>query len=566
MRQKKFLSLITLILLVGLFPLIANAQSTAVPDWVKNNALWWAEGKISEQEYLNAIQFLLDEGIINLESSSEKPKNIVPSSIASDNDRVQYYIVTLSSGDFVDEHTFTTISSVAPTLREVGFNSLISLDSLPSKDKTELYKLISRYINPGARPQPIDIKVELVTGDGTVIVTEDWGVCEAVGYSTYTQDKRIFFQFSQKQQIEIRDSAQFKCAGVQIIVYDPDDPKKYDISSLNPIPSDNDRVQSFLVHFFDGDIRQVRSFNTFATFSPSIDRVDNEYVTITAPGNPFAETPQFFLESLPSKDKQEYYYFLSKYINPVRTPEPFDVSIDLITGDGTILLRWNYSDCFLNSYSMRLQGSQLRYPFAGKLTSEVLDKTDFECAGNHLQVHGIDKIDTLPIRDKHVWEYSDELVFTTEPVPSDADRAQTYVIHFFSGDLEETHSSSEFPKFTGLTWDRGPYTPPGQAKQFDFGFVLESLPSKEKRELYEFLSRYLNPGKQPEPFDADIDVITGDNTLLQTLRYTGCQAADLKIFLHQSSWIYTFNGEMKDEIREKYTFYCEGHLVNVPLE
>ena len=23
---------------------------------------------------------------------------------------------------------------------------------------------------------------------------------------------------------------------------------------------------------------------------------------------------------------------------------------------------------------------------------------------------------------------------------------------------------------------------------------------------------------------------------------------------------------LKDEIREKYTFYCEGHLVNVPLE
>ncbi len=66
MRQKKFLSLITLILLVGLFPLIANAQSTTVPDWVKNNALWWAEGKISEQEYMTALQYLADEGILQI--------------------------------------------------------------------------------------------------------------------------------------------------------------------------------------------------------------------------------------------------------------------------------------------------------------------------------------------------------------------------------------------------------------------------------------------------------------------------------------------------------------------
>jgi len=566
MRQKEFLSLITLILLVGLFPLIVNAQSTSVPDWVKNNALWWAEGKISEQEYLNAIQFLVDEGIIKLESSSEKPTNVVPSSVASDSDRVQYYVVTLSSGDFVAGHTFTTISSVAPTIKEVGFNSLISLDSLPSKDKTELYKFISDYINPGALPQPIDIKVEFVSGDGTVIVTLNFGVCEAVGYSTYTQDWVILFQFSQKQQIEIRDSAEFKCSGAQMTVYDPDDPKKYDISSLNPIPNDNDRVKSFVVHFFDGDISQVRSFNTFAKFSPSVDAIDNAYITITAPGNPFGETPQFFLESLPSKDKRGYYNFLSKYINPVRTPEPFDVSIDMITGDGTILLRWNYSDCFLNNYSLKLRDSQLRYSFTGQKTSEVLDKTDFGCAGNHLQVHGIDTIDTVPIRDKFFVENSDELVFTTDPVPSENDRAQTYVIHFFSGDLDKTYSSDEFPKFTGLTWDRGPYTPPGQAKQFDFGFVIESLPSKDKRELYEFFSRYVNPGKQPEPFDADIDVLTGDNTLLQTLKYTGCQVADLEIYLQQAVWIYTFSGEMKDEIREKYTFYCEGHLVNVPLE
>ena len=95
---------------------------------------------------------------------------------------------------------------------------------------------------------------------------------------------------------------------------------------------------------------------------------------------------------------------------------------------------------------------------------------------------------------------------------------------------------------------------------------MESMPSKDKRELYEFFSRYVNPGKQPEPFDVDIDVLTGDNTLLQTLKYTGCQASDLEIYVLQAAWIYTFSGEMQDEIRERYTFYCEGHLVNVPLE
>ena len=35
-----------------------------VPDWIKNNAMWWAEGKITEEEYMTALQYLADEGIL----------------------------------------------------------------------------------------------------------------------------------------------------------------------------------------------------------------------------------------------------------------------------------------------------------------------------------------------------------------------------------------------------------------------------------------------------------------------------------------------------------------------
>ena len=35
-----------------------------VPTWVKSNAGWWAEGLMSDQEFVNAIQFLIKKGII----------------------------------------------------------------------------------------------------------------------------------------------------------------------------------------------------------------------------------------------------------------------------------------------------------------------------------------------------------------------------------------------------------------------------------------------------------------------------------------------------------------------
>ena len=41
-------------------------QNLILPYWIKNNAKWWAEGKISDFEYAQAIQWLINEGIVKI--------------------------------------------------------------------------------------------------------------------------------------------------------------------------------------------------------------------------------------------------------------------------------------------------------------------------------------------------------------------------------------------------------------------------------------------------------------------------------------------------------------------
>jgi len=50
------------------FALADSSVSTKseVPDWLKNNAGWWAEGKISEGEFLNGLEYLISKKIIKL--------------------------------------------------------------------------------------------------------------------------------------------------------------------------------------------------------------------------------------------------------------------------------------------------------------------------------------------------------------------------------------------------------------------------------------------------------------------------------------------------------------------
>ena len=43
-----------------------NSNSQTIPVWVKSTAGWWAEEKISETEFLKGIQFLVENGIIKI--------------------------------------------------------------------------------------------------------------------------------------------------------------------------------------------------------------------------------------------------------------------------------------------------------------------------------------------------------------------------------------------------------------------------------------------------------------------------------------------------------------------
>lgn len=59
-----------------------KAKSSNIPEWVKNNAKWWSEGRIGDSDFVSGIQFMIKEKIINIpdlpEQSSETAEEKVP--------------------------------------------------------------------------------------------------------------------------------------------------------------------------------------------------------------------------------------------------------------------------------------------------------------------------------------------------------------------------------------------------------------------------------------------------------------------------------------------------------
>jgi hypothetical protein len=61
---------------------VKKKKSGEIPSWIKNNAGWWSEGSIDEDSFLQGIQFLIKEGIIeipNIAKTAESQSSEIPS-------------------------------------------------------------------------------------------------------------------------------------------------------------------------------------------------------------------------------------------------------------------------------------------------------------------------------------------------------------------------------------------------------------------------------------------------------------------------------------------------------
>ena len=43
-----------------------SGTSQIVPSWIKNNACWWSQGLISDDDFASGIEYLINQGIIKV--------------------------------------------------------------------------------------------------------------------------------------------------------------------------------------------------------------------------------------------------------------------------------------------------------------------------------------------------------------------------------------------------------------------------------------------------------------------------------------------------------------------
>ena len=58
----------------AIFPIVIDRVSSneiSIPDWIKNNAEWWAAGQIDDDSFIQGIQFLIKEDVLKIPPTTQ---------------------------------------------------------------------------------------------------------------------------------------------------------------------------------------------------------------------------------------------------------------------------------------------------------------------------------------------------------------------------------------------------------------------------------------------------------------------------------------------------------------
>ena len=69
------LSLTVILTLSSISMALPSAHAGEIPDWIKNNAGWWAEGKIFDASFISGIEWLISNDVITVSSTGEESKS-----------------------------------------------------------------------------------------------------------------------------------------------------------------------------------------------------------------------------------------------------------------------------------------------------------------------------------------------------------------------------------------------------------------------------------------------------------------------------------------------------------
>ena len=77
MTKYVIISSIVLLLVISNVGIAHMQNSNTIPSWIKNNAKWWSDGAITDNEYIASLEYLIEHKIIKIENDLQQSTEII---------------------------------------------------------------------------------------------------------------------------------------------------------------------------------------------------------------------------------------------------------------------------------------------------------------------------------------------------------------------------------------------------------------------------------------------------------------------------------------------------------
>ena len=143
--KKIFLVIIFSIITVSLISFTSAQTNSLIPSWIKNTASFWVDDQITDQEFLTALQFLINEGILVIPSESDQVPLAMPGGDALSETQVLEIEVTDESEEI--EHDLDLIIFKIQKMQELTKNTELIKAIKDSNSQFETLEDPFDYIN-----------------------------------------------------------------------------------------------------------------------------------------------------------------------------------------------------------------------------------------------------------------------------------------------------------------------------------------------------------------------------------------------------------------------------------
>ena len=186
-------------------------------------------------DFLKGIQYMTQQRLDQVPISQVTATDNAP----SDDDRVTSIVVHFVNiqnsptgvGSQITINSFQRLVGFSQTVQNYrtaphisnNAESQFQLVDLPSKDKAQFYQLVSTSIqilgtnNNNDETSPFfDTKIDLITGDGTLLYTLEYDQCQVNAYWVYDDSNKQDYRMASEDQSEFREVTNFICQGYHL--------------------------------------------------------------------------------------------------------------------------------------------------------------------------------------------------------------------------------------------------------------------------------------------------------------------------------------------------------------